>query len=280
METVAETVNSSIDSLSPASRRIARALLADYPSAGLGTTSSLAALASSSSASVVRFCTQLGFNSFVEMQDRLRTELTTRSASPLIRAEAETAGRGFSDEFSSSGTDRADLITRTFQQNPRSEIDRLVKMLTKVSNRVVVVGGHYSGLVGRVAQLQLSKVRPNVSFLEDPMGRDLHVVTDLRRQDVLLVLDVRRYQEHLFQVSEAAKRNSASVALITDQWLSPVAGISDVVLQAAVDVSFFDSQVGCLALVEAVVHEAATKIDGALERLRALEDLRPSQRLK
>lgn len=280
METVAEKVNSSIDSLSPASRRIARALLADYPSAGLGTTSSLAALAGSSSASVVRFCTQLGFNSFVEMQDRLRTELTTRSASPLIRAEAETAGRDFSDEFSSSGTDRADLITRTFQQNPRSEIDRLVKMLTKVSNRVVVVGGHYSGLVGRVAQLQLSKVRPNVSFLEDPMGRDLHVVTDLRRQDVLLVLDVRRYQEHLFQVSEAAKRNSASVALITDQWLSPVAGISDVVLQAAVDVSFFDSQVGCLALVEAVVHEAATKIDGALERLRALEDLRPSQRLK
>ena len=100
METVAETVNSSIDSLSPASRRIARALLADYPSAGLGTTSSLAALASSSSASVVRCCTQLGFNSFVEMQDRLRTELTTRSASPLIRAEAETAGRDFSDEFS------------------------------------------------------------------------------------------------------------------------------------------------------------------------------------
>lgn len=280
METVAEKVNSSIDSLSPASRRIARALLADYPSAGLGTTSSLADLANSSPASVVRFCTQLGFDSFVEMQDRLRTELTTRSASPLIRAEAETAGRDFSDEFSSSGTDRANLITRTFQQNPRSEIARLVQMLTKVSNRVVVVGGHYSGLVGRVAQLQLSKVRPSVTFLEDPMGRDLHVVTDLRRQDLLLVLDVRRYQEHLFQVSEAAKRNSASVALITDQWLSPVAGISDVVLQAAVDVSFFDSQVGCLALVEAVVHEAAIKIDGALERLRALEELRPSQRSK
>ncbi|MCU4297297.1 MurR/RpiR family transcriptional regulator [Brevibacterium permense] len=280
METVAEKVNSSIDSFSPASRRIARALLADYPSAGLGTTSSLADLANSSSASVVRFCTQLGFDSFVELQNHLRTELTTRSASPLIRAEAETAGRDFSDEFSSSGMDRANLITRTFQQNPRSEIDRLVQMLTKVSNRVVVVGGHYSGLVGRVAQLQLSKVRPGVSFLEDPMGRDLHVVTDLRRKDVLLVLDVRRYQEHLLLVSEAAKRNSASVALITDQWLSPVAGIADVVLQAAVDVSFFDSQVGCLALVEAVVHEAATKIEGALERLRALEELRPSQRSK
>src|SRR5699024_1198225 len=84
---------------------------------------------------------------------------------------------------------------------------------------------HYSGLVGRVAQLQLAKVRPDVVFLEDPMGRDLPAVTDLRRHDVLLVLDVRRYQQHLLLAAEAAKRNSASVALITDQWLSPVAGI-------------------------------------------------------
>jgi DNA-binding MurR/RpiR family transcriptional regulator len=143
---------------------------------------------------------------------------------------------------------------------------------------VVIAGGHYSGLVGRVAQLQLAKVRPDVVFLEDPMGRDLPAVTDLRRHDVLLVLDVRRYQQHLLLAAEAAKRNSASVALITDQWLSPIAGIADVVLPAAVDVSFFDSQVGCLALVETIVHETATRIDGALDRLRALEDLRPAQK--
>jgi DNA-binding MurR/RpiR family transcriptional regulator len=91
MNTVAEKINSSIDSLSPTERRIARALLADYPSAGLGTTSSLASAANSSAASVIRFCAHLGFDSFGQMQDRLRDELTTRSASPLDRAEAETS---------------------------------------------------------------------------------------------------------------------------------------------------------------------------------------------
>ncbi|WP_209370098.1 MurR/RpiR family transcriptional regulator [Brevibacterium renqingii] len=278
MNTVAEMINSSIDSLSPTERRIARALLADYPSVGLGTTSSLASAANSSAASVIRFCTHLGFASFGQMQDRLRSELTTRSASPLARAEEETARRDGSGGFASSGADRAALITRTFQQNPSSEIERLVRLLSKTSNRVAVAGGHYSGLVGRVAQLQLAKVRPDVVFLEDPLGRDLPAVTDLRRNDVLLVLDVRRYQDHLFQAADAAKGNSASVALITDQWLSPIAGIADVVLQAAVDVSFFDSQVGCLALIEAIVHEAATRIDGAVDRLRALEELRPSQK--
>lgn len=278
MDTVAEKINSSIDSLSPTERRIARALLADYPSAGLGTTSSLAGAANSSAASVIRFCAHLGFDSFGKMQDRLREELTTRSASPLDRAEAETARRAGSGGYASSGDDRAGLITRTFAQIPASEVERAVRLLSRTSNRVVVAGGHYSGLVGRVAQLQLAKVRPDVVFLEDPMGRDLPAVTDLRRHDVLLVLDVRRYQQHLLLAAEAAKRNSAAVALITDQWLSPIAGIADVVLPTAVDVSFFDSQVGTLALVETIVHETATRIDGALDRLRALEALRPSQK--
>lgn len=141
METVAERVKSSMDSLSPTGRRIARALLADYPSAGLGTTSSLASAANSSSASVIRFCAHLGFDSFVEMQELLRTELTTRSASPLVRAEAESVRGDSADEYLRIGADRATLITRTFQQNPKTEIDRLVHLLSKVSNRVVVVGG-------------------------------------------------------------------------------------------------------------------------------------------
>lgn len=275
MSTVAESITSSLDGLSPAERRIARALLADYPSAGLRTTASLAAAANSSAATVMRFCTHLGFDSFIEMQDQLRSELTMRSASPLARAEEETAGPQEPSEFASGGSDRARLITNTFQQAPKSEVERLVGLLTRTTNRVGIAGGHYSGLVGRLTQLQLAKVRPGVVFLEDPQGRDMPYVVDLRRQDLLLIFDVRRYQDPLFQVAKMAKKRSASVALITDQWLSPVAGIADIVLQADVDVTFFDSQVGCLALAEAVVHQAATQIDGAVNRLRDLEELWP-----
>lgn len=276
MSTVAETITSSLDGLSPAQRRIARALLADYPSAGLGTTAALAASANSSAATVMRFCTHLGFDSFIEMQDQLRSELTMRSASPLARAEEETAGSQEPSGFAAGGSDRARLITKTFQRAPKSEVDRLVGLLTRTSNRVGIAGGHYSGLVGRLTQLQLAKVRPGVVFLEDPQGRDMPYVADLRRQDLLLIFDVRRYQESLFQVAKMAKRRSASVALITDQWLSPVAGIADIVLQADVDVTFFDSQVGCLALAEAIVHQAAMRIDGAVDRLREIEELRDS----
>lgn len=274
MSTVAESITSRLEMLSPAERRIARALLADYPSAGLETTASLAAAANSSSATVMRFCAHLGFDSFIDMQSQLRSELTKRNASPLARAVEETARDEAPSGFMAGGADRARLITQTFQRAPQSEVDHLVDLLATTSNRVVVAGGHYSGLVGRLTQLQLAKVRSGVVFLEDPQGRDLPYVADLRRRDLLLVFDVRRYQQPLFEAASVAKKRSASVALITDQWLSPIAGIADIVLQADVDVTFFDSQVGCLALAEAVVHQAATRIDGAVDRLRDLEALR------
>lgn len=274
MSTVAESITSRLEMLSPAERRIARALLADYPSAGLETTASLAAAANSSSATVMRFCAHLGFDSFIDMQSQLRSELTKRNASPLARAVEETARDEAPSGFRAGGADRARLITQTFQRAPQSEVDHLVDLLATTSNRVVVAGGYYSGLVGRLTQLQLAKVRSGVVFLEDPQGRDLPYVADLRRRDLLLVFDVRRYQQPLFEAASVAKKRSASVALITDQWLSPIAGIADIVLQADVDVTFFDSQVGCLALAEAVVHQAATRIDGAVDRLRDLEALR------
>ena len=84
--TVAQLAHDLLTELSTAERKVARALLADYPSAGLGTVADLARSASVSAPTVVRFTQSLGFAGFPHMQLQLRTELTRDSASPLARA--------------------------------------------------------------------------------------------------------------------------------------------------------------------------------------------------
>lgn len=274
METVAEIINSKLDEFSPTERKIARTLLADYPSAGLGTTATLAAASGASAPTVVRFSSHLGFESFIDLQDTLRSELTARAKSPARRAEEEMAADRPSDSFSLGGQLRADLIRETFRRVPRSEARRLIKALATSRNHVYVSGGHFSGMVARIASLQLSKVRPGVHFLDDVTGRGLPAVNDLRKRDVLLLFDVRRYEPSLPDIAELARQNGATIALITDQWLSPVASHADIVLQAAVDVSFYDSLAGCLALAETIIHETASEIDGALDRMKRIEDMR------
>lgn len=81
--TVAERVRRVQGSLSPAELKIARALMAHYPAAGLESTSGLAGRAGASPPTVVRFVARLGFEGYRQFQQSLRDEVQARRASPL-----------------------------------------------------------------------------------------------------------------------------------------------------------------------------------------------------
>src|SRR5437870_13917914 len=82
---VGELVRQRLDSLSPAERRLAQALLASYPIAGLESVARFAERASVSPPTVTRFITKLGFRGYPEFQESLRREVQSRLSSPLAR---------------------------------------------------------------------------------------------------------------------------------------------------------------------------------------------------
>src|SRR5438874_6815582 len=86
---VGELVRQHLDSLSPAERRLARALLASYPIAGLESVARFAERARVSPPTVTRFITKLGFRGYPEFQEALRQEVQARLSSPLARYQVE-----------------------------------------------------------------------------------------------------------------------------------------------------------------------------------------------
>jgi DNA-binding MurR/RpiR family transcriptional regulator len=72
--TVAAKLRDVMPQFTPSERRVARALLANYPVAGLSTVADLAGLASVSSPTVLRLLARLDFTSFAEFQRALRDE--------------------------------------------------------------------------------------------------------------------------------------------------------------------------------------------------------------
>src|SRR5262249_56354311 len=64
----------------------------------------------------------------------------------------------------------------------------------------------------------------------------------------------RRYQRDVVESGRSLHQQGARLVLFTDPWLSPLAGVAEVVLPATVDTpSPFDSLVAAMALVETVV---------------------------
>jgi DNA-binding MurR/RpiR family transcriptional regulator len=263
-----------MDALSPAERHVGRALLADYPSAGLHTVAGLAERAGVSGPSVLRFAKRLGFASFPAMQDHLRVELSMRGGGPaerLVDLDHDSAA----ELVQSSVAVMLEATKASIDVIPQHELDATAELLADAGRSVYVAGGRYSALVAeRFAEL-LAWIRPRVTMLRDPWHRDRGQLLDIKRRDVCIILDIRRYQRDAEDFAAHAKQRGASVIVLTDEWLSPAAHHADVVLAVSgQSASPFESLAGMLMLLEAMIVPVAAKLGpDARARMKAWESL-------
>ncbi|MET0296358.1 MAG: MurR/RpiR family transcriptional regulator [Microbacterium sp.] len=268
---IVDLIHDAMPRMSVAERRVARTLLADLHGGALGTVSQLAAAADVSTASVVRFCRRIGVEGFGGLHALARAEISRSTGSPVARA---SAGRPQA-ELDDGLAHRADLVRATITSLPAAEVDRVLEILADVNLTVLTVGGRLSQLAARYLQLQLRHVRPRVHHLPDPDQADAGTLLDLRRRDAVILFDFRRYESRALRVAEAARLRGASVILVTDTWLSPVARKADIVLPIDVEASFLDSLTAVFAFVESLVPAVAARIgQAALQRMTDVESHR------
>ena len=122
---VASRTRSSMGSLTAGERKVARALLADYPRAGLGSAADLAGAAGVSAPTVVRFARSLGFAGYSDLSVALVGELGERTSSPATKFAARR----------SSGDVLRTVIGQIEKLGdiPAAEIDAAVGLGRKVS---------------------------------------------------------------------------------------------------------------------------------------------------
>jgi DNA-binding MurR/RpiR family transcriptional regulator len=140
----------------------------------------------------------------------------------------------------------------------------------------MVLGGRVSGQLARYMAGQLHLLRPGVGIVESERGAPAQQLIDLRKGDVLVVFDYRRYQSDTIESARVASAQGCNVILFTDPWLSPASASARQVLVTSVDtVGPFDSLVGATAVVEAVVAAVLNRLGPkAQTRMQSLDRLR------
>jgi DNA-binding MurR/RpiR family transcriptional regulator len=278
---MAERIRNELDVLTASERKAGRALLANYPLLGLETVAGFAARAGVSSPSILRFTSRIGFANYAEFQKRLRDELEAQIQSPLTRnptrnrtsTKARTSIRRRHNSFADAV---ADNIRETFQHLPQSEFDAVVRLLADPKRSVHALGGRFTDAIARYMTAHLRILRPNVHHLEGQTHNWQDQVLDMSRKDVLVLIDVRRYQENLLRLAQGAAKRHATIILLTDQWLSPIAVVAAHVLPVRIGVpSAWDSSSALMAVAEALIAEVTSgDWDRSQKRMAALEDLR------
>jgi DNA-binding MurR/RpiR family transcriptional regulator len=275
---VGELVRHRLASLSPAERKLARVLLASYPIAGLESVARFAERAGVSPPTVTRFITKLGFTGYPEFQEVLRHEVQARLSSPLERyrdePQEQAAGSLLTDSL---GVSRRNLQA-TVEQLSHHDFEEAVGLLSDVRRRVLVLGGRVSGQLARYLSGQLHLLRPGIALVDTERGAPAQQLIDVRKGDVLVVFDYRRYQADTIESARIASTQGCSVVLFTDPWLSPASAFARQVLVTSVEtVGPFDSLVGATAVVEAMVAAVLNRLGPrAQSRMQSLERLRAS----
>lgn len=273
--TLAEVLRGDRVDFTPRERRVSRALLANYPRAGLGTAAELAKLAGVSAPTVVRFSRALGYSGFAELQEVLLEELTERSASPVSQfAEQSLAGTVPSGHWLSAGLPVAQNAVSSLNMIPTVELDRGADLLANPQLRISAFGGRYSGLIASYLTLHLEQVRPGVRPQAPAQSLPGAEFVDASRRDVFVVYDFRRYQTSTIQQAALLAAAGAHIICVTDPWLSPVSQVAEVVLPTSIESATpFDSASAAFVLTELLVGAVLERVGlDAAERMRRWDE--------
>ncbi len=274
---IAEHVRASAGRLTAQERKAAQALLTNYPTAGLAPVAEFAERAAVSAPTVLRFVAKLGFLGYPDFQRQLREELEAQLASPLAKparkARPRSPQRPFIDPFAEAAVAN---LQGTFRNLREDDFSAIVDLLCDRRRSVHLIGGRFTDALARYLAAHLSLVRPHVRHVPSGIGVWRDRLLDIKRSDVLIVFDIRRYQEDVVAFARDAAARGALIVLVTDQWISPISRQAKDVLACRVAApSRWDSSVVLLAVVEALTAAVTDRLgEFARKRIEELERLR------
>jgi DNA-binding MurR/RpiR family transcriptional regulator len=267
--TLTDVIADAADRLSPAERRVADAVVADPARVAFGTVASVAVDAGVSGPTVVRLAAKLGYDGFVALQEDVQRELAhqLRPAAERIRAERATdlLGRTLQAEIAN--------VAATLERADRRSFARAAGLLADPRRAVHVLAGEATAGVASVIAANLDLLRDRVSTIGGSPVAVGRAIAGIARGDVVLVIEVRRYERWVLDAVAAARDAGAAVIALTDSVVAPVAdGARATFVVDAVGSPPFDSHVATLALGNALVAEVAARLRAsAAARLDGIE---------
>lgn len=258
--TIAERLQSQTDQLTSAERKLAQALFADYPLLGLNSMAEFAKAASVSTPSVLRLAKKLGFSGFPAFQDALRLELQAQLQNPIAKHDRWSTKAPQTHILNRFADAAMENLRSSLHRIDHRVFDTVAGLLGRPQSAVHIVGGRITGALATYLHTHLLMARANVHLIANAQSHWPQQLLNIKKNDILLIFDVRRYDGKLLPFAALAKDRGCKVVLITDQWISPIARIANYTLPLRIEVpSSWDSNMVPLFVVESLVAAVVEK---------------------
>lgn len=260
---LAQEIHNTTSAMSRSERRIARVLHSTNFRAGLGPVASLASKANVSGPTVIRFTSKLGYASYREFQEAVKVQFNERIESPLTLYERISIRQKKAD-LPAVAESILECVKTTFGMVDQDEFEKIAGILGDKRRKIYTIGGQASGMFANLLAARLFQLRPSVQALgAQYFGfSQEEQLPFLGSRDVLVAFDFRRYQESTIFFADTAAQQRATIILVTDTWLSPIADFAQHVLVTSPDGNWpYDFFTPCMALLDALPAVVLSNMD-------------------
>lgn len=242
MSSLVTKIGKQVNQMTKSQKKVANYLLFNMDKLLFFTADELAKAANVSTATVVRFARELDFEGYTDMQKAARLRFHDREEEPedLPQSSPEED----SSEYLLEKSFRQDIqnLKRTFQDLSREDLERACTLL-KTSRRVYLVGMRISRSMATYAYINWGMLRKGVHLIHNEGLDYAEELIEINSEDLIVAFWAPRYNRATYQMLSHAKRQKASVLLITNREfnLTMEEGDFDVILRSCMENSSYQS---------------------------------------
>lgn len=253
------------DSLSKTHKRIANYVLTNPMDTSYLSIKELSERTGAGEATIIRFCTRLGFEGYPEFKNALREDVAQKSN---ITERLRESYQAYDERETGILQMLQGDMTRI--ENTMAQMD--MQQFMSVCNELILAGHIYilasrsAASLGMFFQYYLNMALGNVELISDGNIRS-DCLVDLSSKDVVVGISFSRYARQTVDLFEYAHDKGARTIAITDLPISPLIKYADRYLLAETSMpSYLDSFVAPLSLINAILTEIGRNRNVELEQ--------------
>jgi DNA-binding MurR/RpiR family transcriptional regulator len=260
-----EQIVARMDDFTPRQRVFAEYILQNPESLAFLSIRDLAQKAGVSQATIVRFCTNLGYEGYAqlarEVQQAIQVELGNVGRFHMARQMHRESGAGEPrSTFERIVAQESENLLGLSANIKIADFYRCLEMMEE-ADRFCIVGCLSSANLASFFGDMLGKVTPQVDVLRGHQVMTSNILRRMGPQSLMFLIAFPRYPRQTVQLGELAAARGARIVAITNSHISPVVPLADLVFLLPVGIpSFVDAYAAPIVFINALVTEFSERI--------------------
>ncbi|MHC1715570.1 MAG: MurR/RpiR family transcriptional regulator [Acidaminococcaceae bacterium] len=230
-QTLFTKIEKEYTSMTKAKKKIADYLRNSYTDVPFLSVHQMAKKADVSSASIVRFCQDLGYQGYASVQNELK-QLVHKDMPPMreIRlsiAENAEAGEALGEVLRENIMCLESGYTPALREEFKIAAEKIATART-----VYILGLRTTFSVAYYFYSMLGQIRDNIVLVKPDTGDVYDHLLDANADDVLIAISFSRYTRQTTEIADFLLRLGVQVIAITDSHTSPIARRAEIILLA------------------------------------------------